>query len=141
MLGAVGAWLRSHLGRGDSSREVIVSAHDGYPRWVDSGADFIEIDIRRTPNGVIVLAHDELEPGARYPTLEEVLDSACDRIGIQLDLKEEGYEVDLMRMVLARCPAAGLVLTTESADSARIDNQQFPRSRVGITASDARATN
>ena len=141
MLGALRAWLRSHLGRGDESRDVIVSAHDGYPRWVDSGADFIEIDIRRTPDGMIVLAHDELDPGATYATLEEVLDAACGRIGIQLDLKEEGYEVELMRMALARCPVARLVLTTESPDSARIVKQQFPGVRVGITAKDVRATN
>ena len=125
MLGTLQAWLRSHLGRRDESRDVIVSAHDGYPRWVDSGADFIEIDIRRSPDGVIVLAHDELEPGATYPTLEEVLDAACSRIGIQLDLKEEGYEVELMRTALARCPAGKVVLTTESPDSARIVKQKF----------------
>ena len=141
MLGTLQAWLRSHLGRRDESRDVIVSAHDGYPRWVDSGADFIEIDIRRTPDGVIVLAHDELEPGATYPTLEEVLDAACSRIGIQLDLKEEGYEVELMRTALARCPAGKVVLTTESPDSARIVKQKFPGVRVGITARDVKATN
>src|SRR5438034_7813120 len=100
MLGALGAWLRSHLGRGDASRRVIVSAHDGYPRWVNSGADFIEIDIRCTPNRVIVLAHDELEPGAKYVTFQEVVDAACGRIGIHLDLKEAGYEVELIRMAL-----------------------------------------
>ena len=123
-----------------SGRRVIVSAHDGYPRWVDSGADFIEVDIRRAPDGAIVLAHDELEPGGTYVRLEEVLDAACGRIGIQLDLKETGYEVELMRMALNKCPAPKLVLTAESPASARIVKERFPAVQVGITAKDVKAT-
>ena len=119
---------------------MIVSAHDGYPRWVDSGADFIEVDIRRAPDGTIVLAHDELEPGGTYVRLEEVLEAACGRIGIQLDLKETGYEVELMRMALDKCPAPQLVLTSESPASARIVKERFPAVQVGITAKDVKAT-
>jgi glycerophosphoryl diester phosphodiesterase len=119
---------------------VIVSAHDGYPRWVNSGADFIEIDIRRTPDGLIVLAHDELETGAKHVTFKEVVDAACGRIGIHLDLKEAGYEVELIRMALEKCPAERLVLTSENPDSVRIVKQQFPDVRTGITAKDVKAT-
>jgi glycerophosphoryl diester phosphodiesterase len=120
---------------------VIVSAHDGYPRWINSGADFIEIDIRRTRDGVIVLAHDELTAGATHVTFKEVLEAACGRIGLHLDLKEAGYEVELMRMALERCPADRLVLTSENPDSARIVKEQFPEVLTGITAKDVRATN
>lgn len=106
-----------------------------------SGADFIEIDIRRTADGVIVLAHDELKAGARYVTFKEVLDVACGRIGIHLDLKEAGYEVELTRTALEKCPADKLVLTTESPDSVTVVKEHFPGVRVGITATDVKATN
>jgi glycerophosphoryl diester phosphodiesterase len=150
MLGAFRAWRRSRSDgtrdsaeakRGGDRRALIVSAHDGYPRWVNSGADFIEIDIRRAPNGVIVLAHDKFKPGARYVTFKEVLDTVCGRIGMHLDLKETGYEVELMRMALEKCPADKLVLTSENPYSVRIVKEQFPEVRTGITAKDVKATN
>jgi glycerophosphoryl diester phosphodiesterase len=150
MLGVFRAWRRSRSDRtrdsdnakgGGDRRRVIVSAHDGYPRWVNSGADFIEIDIRRTPNGVIVLAHDELRPGARYVTFKEVVDAACGRIGMHVDLKETGYEVELIRMALEKCPAGKLVLTSENPYSVRIVKEKFPDVRTGITAKDVKATN
>ena len=121
-------------------RRVIVSAHDGYPRWVDSGADFIEVDVRRSPEGVIVLAHDEVQPGVNYPTFKAVLDHTCGRIGIHIDLKEAGYEVDLIRMALEKCTAQNLVLTSESPDSVRTVKELFPEIRTGITAKDVKAT-
>jgi glycerophosphoryl diester phosphodiesterase len=127
--------------RGGDRRRVIVSAHDGYPRWVNSGANFIEIDIRRSPNGVIVLAHDELKPGRRYVPFKEIVDAACGRIGMHLDLKEAGYEVELIRMALEKCPADKLVLTSEDPYSVRIVKEQFPEVRTGITAKDVKATN
>jgi glycerophosphoryl diester phosphodiesterase len=150
MLGAFRDWLRSRSDgtrksgdakHGGDRRRVIVSAHDGYPRWVNSGADFIEIDIRRTPDGVIVLAHDELKPAGRYVTFKEIVDAACGRIGIHLDLKETGYEVELIRMALEKCPADKLVLTSEDPYSVRIVKEQFPEVRTGITAKDVKETN
>jgi glycerophosphoryl diester phosphodiesterase len=113
---------------------VIVSAHDGYPRWLSSGADYIEIDIRRTPEGAIVLSHDELTPGAKHVALDEVLDAAGGRIGLQLDLKEPGYELDLVGRALQRCPAEKLAVTTDMAESLRIIKDSFPAVRTGLTA-------
>ena len=51
--------------------------HQGYPRWLNSGADFLEIDVRRSKDGVYVISHDEPRPGARYATFEEVLQAAA----------------------------------------------------------------
>lgn len=150
MLGVFRAWRRLRSGgtldSGDAKRRgdrrgVIVSAHDGYPRWVNSGANFIEIDIRRSSNGVIVLAHDKLKPGGRYVTFKEIADAACGRIGMHLDLKETGYEVELIRRALEKCPADKLVLTSENPNSVRIVKEQFPEVRTGITAKDVKATN
>ena len=64
---------------------MIVSAHNGYPHWLNSGADFMEVDIRRTSQEVLVLAHDVLRPNSKYVELDEVLDAACGKIGLQLD--------------------------------------------------------
>lgn len=109
---------------------MIVSAHDGYPRLLRSGADFIEIDIRRSADGVIVLAHDELKPGRVYPALERVLAEIDDRTGVHLDLKEAGFETELMTRVLSRLPAEKVVVTPDFEQSVRAIKAQFPAVRV-----------
>jgi len=112
---------------------LIVSAHQGYPRLLNSGADFLEIDIRRTKDGVIVISHDEPRPGGKHATLDEVLDAAAGRIGLQLDLKEAGYEVELIRSALERFPPDKVVVTTEIGESIRVIHEQFPEIRAGLT--------
>jgi glycerophosphoryl diester phosphodiesterase len=119
---------------------VIVSAHNGYPHWLNSGADFIEVDIRRTSQEVIVLAHDVLQPARKYVELDEVLDAACGKIGLQLDLKEEGYEVALMNRVLEKCPPDKVVVTTDKAESLRKIKAAFPKVRTGLTRRHVEAT-
>jgi len=112
---------------------LIVSAHQGYPRLLNSGADLLEIDIRRTKDGVIVISHDEPRPGGKHATLDDVLQAAAGRIGLQLDLKEAGYEVELIRSALERLPPEKLVVTTEMEDSIRLIKEQFPQIRAGLT--------
>ena len=112
---------------------LIVSAHRGYPRWLNSGADFLEIDIRRTQGGVIVISHDELQPGDNHVTFDEVLNAAAGRIGLQLDLKQPGYELELVRSVLDRLPPEKIVVTTEMDESIHLIKDRFPEVRVGLT--------
>lgn len=109
---------------------VLVSAHDGYPRWTESGADFLEIDIRRAPDGTMVLSHDELQPGAVHVTLAEALRSARP---LQLDLKEPGYEVAVLRQALQSHRADQVVVTTADDDSVRAVKDHFPEVRAGLT--------
>jgi glycerophosphoryl diester phosphodiesterase len=110
---------------------VIVSAHDGYPRWLDAGSDYIEIDVRRTVDGKIVLSHDEVRPGTTYIAVEDVVRRAC---GLHLDLKEAGFERELMHAVLSTCTADRLAVTTDLKPSLRIIKREFPRVRIGLTA-------
>ena len=112
---------------------MIVSAHNGYPHWLNSGADFMEVDIRRTPQEVLVLAHDVLQPNRKYVELDVVLDAACGKIGLQLDLKEEGYEVALMNRVLEKCAPEKVVVTTDKAEALRKIKAAFPKVRTGLT--------
>jgi glycerophosphoryl diester phosphodiesterase len=83
-------------------------------RGIVLGADFVEIDVRRTSDGVLVALHDstigrttdgkgrvsglslhELRAfhagnGERIPTVEEVLTTAAGRAGVMLELKVAG---------------------------------------------------
>jgi glycerophosphoryl diester phosphodiesterase len=104
---------------------VIVSAHDGYPRLLYSGADYIEVDVRRAPDGQIVLAHDELQTGRRHPTFDELLRALPKTVGLHVDLKERGFELELMRRV-----PPNTVVTPDFGESAELIKRHFPRVRV-----------
>ena len=90
-----------------------------------SGAEFVEVDIRRTPDGVIVLAHDEPTIGRRYPTYAELLENLPPEVGLHLDLKEMGFELELMR----RAPDK-VVVTPDFMESAETIKRHFPSVRV-----------
>ncbi len=104
---------------------MIVSAHDGYPRLLNSGADYIEVDIRRNADGVIVLAHDPVQPDRSYPTYDELLAKLPAGAGLHLDLKEKGFELELM----ARAPAK-VVVTPDFQESADVIKEHYPHVRV-----------
>lgn len=110
---------------------MIVSGHAGYPRLVNSGADYIEVDVRRNADGVFVISHDELKPGAKLPTLDEVLDAAAGRVGVQLDLKGTGYQVEVVSQALEKCQK--LAVTSPFHDSIRVVKDRFPNVKVGLT--------
>jgi glycerophosphoryl diester phosphodiesterase len=109
---------------------VLISAHAGYPRWLRSGADFIEVDVRRDQLGVIVDSHDEPKAEERPPTLDEILAAAAGRIGLHLDLKEAGFEVELVSNALERFPAERVVVTPDFESSAQTIKTHFPQVRV-----------
>lgn len=110
---------------------VIVSAHAGYPRLVNSGADYIEVDVRRNADGVFVISHDELKPDDKHPTLDEVLDAAAGRVGVQLDLKGAGHEVEVVGRALEKCQK--LAVTSPFHESIRAVKDRFPEVKVGLT--------
>jgi glycerophosphoryl diester phosphodiesterase len=93
-----------------------------FERAVELGADAIELDVRRSADGELVIFHDaklgrdpvakltapELSERAGYevPTLAAVLAWARGRIRLDVELKEDGY-VELVAAPLSRFHAAG----------------------------------
>lgn len=109
---------------------MLISAHAGYPRWLGSGADFIEVDVRRDHDGLIVDSHDEPKAGERHAVLDEIIAAAAGRIGLHLDLKERGFEVELVGKTLERFAPNKVVVTPDFESSSRIIKQRFPGVRV-----------
>ncbi|HVH64190.1 MAG TPA: glycerophosphodiester phosphodiesterase [Candidatus Dormibacteraeota bacterium] len=109
---------------------MLIVAHAGYPALLDSGADFIEIDVRRH-QGVIIDAHDAPKAGTNHATLDEILEAVSRReLGLHLDVKESGYEIDLISRALERLPAGRIVATPDFEESIRVIKQKFPAVRV-----------
>jgi glycerophosphoryl diester phosphodiesterase len=142
----------------------LISAHRGacgveglpaaerYRRAIELGVDFVEFDVRRTADNVHVIHHDHHtasgriirdfahrdligELGPEALTFDELLEIAAGRVGLHLDLKESGYEAEIVHLALARCRPDRLVITGADA-SIRTIKLQFPDLRAGLTLGD-----
>jgi glycerophosphoryl diester phosphodiesterase len=98
-------------GRQPGVRENSLPALQGA---IAAGADFIEFDVRRTADGALVINHDPRLDGvaiARAPLerlralphppalLEEVVARLGGRIGLDVELKEAGYEAEVLALL------------------------------------------
>jgi len=143
--------------RGGSDREAPDAwgdasppSYESYRAAAESGADYVEIDIRRTSDGVLVAYHDELcGPGGRpiadlaygemcemlgypVPLAAEAMATLAGRVAGHLDLKLAGYEAPAVRLALEAFGAADFVVTTlEDASIARI-RREFPHVRTAL---------
>lgn len=143
------------------SVKPLISAHRGgslvagetarqrYRRAVELGVDYVEFDVRKTKDGVSVVCHDDCTASGRpirqfayrdlteelageALTLEELLGIAGGRVGLHLDLKETGYEADVVPLAISAGPLDRLVITGADATIRNV-KEQFPHVRAGLS--------
>ncbi|KUN61224.1 glycerophosphodiester phosphodiesterase [Streptomyces canus] len=144
-------------------RRPAVSAHRGgseragaatweaYEDAIRSGAEYVEFDIRRTADGVFVVHHDprvghtgpllseithaELSErsGRRVPVVDEVMSLIAGKLVGHLDLKESGYERELIDRAVALLGVDGFVATTLEDRSVAAIARAFPRVRTALS--------
>jgi glycerophosphoryl diester phosphodiesterase len=120
---------------------VAISAHRGgaghrpggtwaaYLAAVNSGAEYVEFDVRRTRDGVLVVYHDPhaeragITPnalshaelvaavGREVPTLAEVLALVAGKARGHVDIKEPGYEAEVLAAATAALGRDGYLVT------------------------------
>jgi glycerophosphoryl diester phosphodiesterase len=129
-----------------------VSAADRYRHAIALGVDYVEFDVRRTGDGMTVVHHDDWtksgrvfrdfafgdltdELGSEALTLDELLDVAAGRVGLHLDLKEPGYEAEIVKVMLDRCPVEEFVITS-GVEEIRTIKEGFPQVRAGLSIGD-----
>jgi glycerophosphoryl diester phosphodiesterase len=122
---------------------------------VQLGCDAIELDVRRTVDGRVVVVHDaraglrpigkltheELQGRARHrhaPALEEVLELAAGRIAIDVELKEDGYVEQAMAIVTRRLAPEQYVVTSFRDAVLQAAKQSAPGARTGLLLSPRR---
>lgn len=113
--------------------KTLITAHsgaDGFPdnsvAFVDyalqSGADALEVDVRRGATGELVIGHDA--PAVDAPTLREVTKrvAACPDIRLNCDLKEPALEAAVCTLARENGMAGRIILTgTVDAERYRAD--------------------
>lgn len=140
----------------------LISAHRGrcgvdglpaaerYRRAIKLGVDYVEFDVRRTYDGEYVAYHDPRTPsgrpidnltfeevkaelGSAALTLHELLDIVNGPVGLHIDLKEVGYEADIVSLILAHFNVGQFVITSLEDVSIRTIKEQYPQVRAGLS--------
>jgi len=111
----------------------------------------IEFDARRTKDNVLIVFHDERiqdrpvndlvyeeirqiawKQGFHLPTLEEVLKWSQGRIGLDVELKEEGHEKKLAELLMKYLKEDQFVITSFNESSLRIIKNDHPDIQTGL---------
>jgi len=131
-----------------------------YALAVEQSADMIEIDLHRTRDGAIVVAHDEHLPGlpggraigecslaevrglstgdGRVPSLEEVLDAFGALIAFNLEIKRgatrayPGIEAQALAAIEARGIAATILFSSFDQGVLKRVREAAPAARIGV---------
>jgi glycerophosphoryl diester phosphodiesterase len=115
-----------------ASAHALDNSIDAFAKAVDAGADMVEFDVRRTADDALIAFHDpavgrvpvgrmtraELAERVGYvpPLVDEVLEVTAGRIGLDVELKEDGYVDRVVRAIVARHGAGEDVVVTSFLD-------------------------
>jgi glycerophosphoryl diester phosphodiesterase len=125
---------------------------EAFEEAVQLGCDAIELDVRRTLDGRVVVVHDaragvrsiskltheEIQARPRHrhaPALEEVLELVAGRIGVDLELKEDGYVEQAMAIVKRRLAPEQYVVTSFRDSVLPTVRRTAPAVRTGLLLS------
>lgn len=145
----------AHRGGSSLARENTLEA---FQKAIDLRADMIEFDVRRTRDQRYVIHHDshiadkplseitcrEVREIARsmgfyVPELEEALRLACGRIGLDIELKEESYEREVLDRICDVLPEADYIVSSFHAGSLEQVKRHRPGVKTGFIFQDASA--
>lgn len=128
-MSAAGPAVCAHRGASRRHPENTLAA---FAAAVSMGADMIETDVRRTAGGALVLAHDPLGPRPPRDLVElpELVELADGRIALDVELKEAGYEAQVLAALDPR--PAGLVVTSFIPEAVAAVRELDPEIQTGL---------
>jgi glycerophosphoryl diester phosphodiesterase len=84
---------------------------EAFQAAIDAGADAIEADLRRTADGRLVLEHDPLlDDPLPLTLLADLVALAVGRVRLDIELKESGYEAEVLAALDPQPP--GLLISS-----------------------------
>lgn len=142
--------ISAHRGGAEHAR---LETREAYVSSVDTGADLVEVDVRRTGDDQLVAFHDDGLPGtsgrqllsgltyprlcelAGYPVplLDDVLGLLAGRTRAHIDLKETGYEHRVMALAETALGTDNYLATSLEIETVTRIKEDFPGVRVGLS--------
>ena len=119
----------AHRGASHEAPENTLAA---FAKAIEIGADMIEFDVRRAPDGSLVISHDRVRKAALVPTLEDTLRLTKGRIRLDVELKEAGCERDAIDLLLRYFPLSDFCITSFLASTLREARAIHPGIRTGL---------
>ena len=138
----------AHRGFVDNCRENTLEA---YRKAIEVGADAIELDIRKTKDNILILFHDRaineqpinqltyeeinslaVNGGFRVPTLVETLTLVQGKIKLDVELKEKGYETEVVALILEYLPIDRFIVTSFQPQSLSSIKSDYPQVKTGL---------
>ncbi len=144
--GASRPLIVAHRGAWDQAPQNSLAA---VHRAAELGCDGVEIDVRRTADGRLVVVHDgrvgwrpvrrlthtqvqaRMRPG-QAPLLADVLDAAAGRLLVDVELKEDGYVQGAVALIAGHLPPDSYVVTSFLAGVLAQVKRHRPETRVGL---------
>jgi len=128
------------------------SAAERYQHAIRLGVDYVEFDVRKTRDRISIVYHDDCtvsgrnitefayselteELGGEALTFDELLGIAAGKVGLHLDLKEGGYEAEVVGKVRERGALDSLVITSGD-EVVHAIKERFPEIRSGLSLGD-----
>lgn len=140
--------ISAHRG---GSEDTLPATYDAYRTALSSGAEYAEWDIRKTKDNTLVVYHDlyvgesgrlvsdfgyrELcgAVGYEVPEVEQIMSLIAGKMIGHLDLKEIGYEAEVVSMAESLLGSDGYVVTTLEDVSISTIKRAFPKVRTALS--------
>ena len=119
---------------------------EAFEKAIVLGADMIEFDVIQTKDKELIVVHGDKINGQKIadlnfgeikaincaiPKLTEVLETFKNRIEMDIELQERGYEEELCGIILQYLNPSQFILTSFLADSLKIIKEKFPQIKTG----------
>jgi glycerophosphoryl diester phosphodiesterase len=131
-----------------ASRNAPANTPAAFEAAIELGADAVELDVRRTADGVLVVHHNASRRGvpltlltysalvrlSRHepPRLETVLDLCAGRIAVDIEVKEAGFETEVIEAASRRFPRDRLLYTSFEETVITTIKHLDPSARCGL---------
>jgi len=138
----------AHRGASSLARENTI---ESFKKAIEIGVDMIEFDVRRVRDQVLIVHHDELMAGKpvkeltydeiskmtirqrfSVPTFEEVLKCTSGKIKLDVEIKEEGYEKEVVELLLRYFKKDEFVITSFLDSCIRKIKDDYPDINAGL---------
>jgi glycerophosphoryl diester phosphodiesterase len=145
---ATGTSLPLVIAHRGASRDAPENTIAAFEAAIALGADAVELDVRRTADGVLVVHHNASRRGvplamlthsglvrlSRYepPTFDAVLDLCAGRIALDVEIKEAGYEVEVIEAASSRFSREQLLYTSFEESVISTIRRLAPDARCGL---------